>query len=92
MCNAFYILSLLNLRVAYNAGCTKTVSIEQTIPALQGQSGAFDSQPVSTFSYLKDLPLMIHTRFEKCRVGLVVCRLSYHKCKHGVMFTRQRNV
>ncbi len=56
------------------------------------KSGAFDSQPVSTFSYLNDLPLMIHTRFEKCRVVLVVCRLSYHKCKHGVMFTRQRNV
>ncbi len=28
---------------------------------LQGQSGASDSQPVSTFSYLKNLPLTIQT-------------------------------
>ncbi len=37
-----------------------------TIPTLQGQSGASDSQPVSTFSYLKNLPLTIQTRVLSC--------------------------
>ncbi len=32
--------------------CTKTVSIKGSIPALQGQSGAYESQRVSTFLLL----------------------------------------
>ncbi len=32
--------------------CSKAVSIKGAIPTLQGQSGASDSQPVSTFLLL----------------------------------------
>ncbi len=51
----------LILGVAYQL-CTKAVSIKWGHSKLQGQSGASDSQPVSTFSYLKNLPLTIQTR------------------------------
>ncbi len=56
-----------------------------TLTALQGQSGASDSQPVSMFSYLKNLPLTIQTRVY--RVVFVVCHFSDHKCKHGNVYT-----
>ncbi len=44
---------------AVHKGCFYKVG---AIPTLQGQSGASDSQPVSMFSYLKNLPLTIQTR------------------------------
>ncbi len=37
----------------YKAGCTQRLLLKSgAIPALQGQSGASDSHPVSMFSYL----------------------------------------
>ncbi len=41
------------------------------IATLQGQSGASDSQPVSMFSYLKNLPLAIQTRVLSFNVSLI---------------------
>ncbi len=68
-------------RVAYTGlheGCFYQVEQFQ----LWGHSGASDSQPVSKFSYLKNLPLTIQMRVLSC-VVLVVCNFSYHKCRHG---------
>ncbi len=66
--------------------CTKAVSIKW------GNSNfASDSQPVSMFSYLKNLPLTIQMRFEQCRVVLVVCCFSDHKCRHGDVYTARCN-
>ena len=61
VCSAFYgARGLFPVRVAYSASvCFYKVG---QIPNLQGQSGASDSQPVSTFTYLKNLPLMIQMR------------------------------
>ncbi len=49
-------------RVVFNAGLHKGCFYKVSIPTLQVQSGASQSQPVSMFSYLKNLPLTIQTR------------------------------
>ncbi len=55
------------------------------IPTLQGQSGASDSQPVSTFTDNSN------ASFEQCRVVLIVCRFSDHKCRHGNVYAARCN-
>ncbi len=67
----------LNLEVACQLG-SKAVSIKWGIPTLQEQSGASYSQPLSMFSYLKNLPLT-NASIELCRVVIVVCCFSDHK-------------
>uniref|UniRef100_A0A8C1Q4U3 Amyloid beta (A4) precursor protein-binding, family B, member 3 n=1 Tax=Cyprinus carpio TaxID=7962 RepID=A0A8C1Q4U3_CYPCA len=56
---------------------------------LQGHSGASDSQPVSTFFIFKEFAADdSNVSFEQCRVALVVCCFSDHKCRHGFMCLR----
>ncbi len=50
------------------------------------------STQVSMFSYLKNLPLTIQTdvSFEQCRIVLVACHFSDHKCRHGNVYALRK--
>ncbi len=56
--------------------CPKAVSIKLDNSNL--------ARTVCTFSYLKNVPLMIQMNqsFEQCRVVRIVCRFSDHKYRH----------
>uniref|UniRef100_A0A672S5X6 Myosin VIIA n=1 Tax=Sinocyclocheilus grahami TaxID=75366 RepID=A0A672S5X6_SINGR len=50
--------------------------------------GCSDSQTVSKFFIFKGFATDdSNASFEQCRVALVVCHFSDHKCRHGFMFT-----
>ncbi len=62
-------------------------SLPAVLKGCKGQYGASDSALKYVFLFKERATDDSNVSFEQCRVVLVVCRISDHKCIHGNVYT-----
>ncbi len=79
-------------RVAYNAVCSKTVSIKWSNSSFTRTVWCFWLTACKYVFIFKEFATDdSNTSFEQCRVVLVVCRFYDHKCRHGNVYAARFN-